>query len=75
MSHLKNFYRVFREEYSVLHETGPWVKLRAYSQTYVCQKLNGYGDNNARKMWYYGGYTNLIFYLKTPELAFVLKFC
>jgi len=26
-------------------------------------------------MWYSGGYTNLISYLKTPKSALVLKFC
>ena len=75
MSFLKIVYRVFLEEFSVIHENGLWVKLRAYNQTYLYQKLNGYGDNNARKMWSSCGSTNLISYLKTPKSAFVLKFC
>jgi hypothetical protein len=59
MSYLKIVYRVFHEECSVMHESGPWVKLHAYNQTYVYQKLNVYGVNSARKMWSSGGYTNL----------------
>jgi hypothetical protein len=62
-------YRVFQEECSVLYENVSWVKLHAYKETYVYEKLNGYGDNNSRKMWSSFGSTNLISYLKTPQVS------
>jgi len=65
---------LYRLSYPAHHENGPWIKLHEYNQTYVCQKLNGYGDNNTRKMWSSCGSTNLISYLKTPKSTFILKF-
>jgi len=44
-------YRVSQEEYSRLREGVPYVKVYRYNPKHLCPKLNGYGDNGARKVW------------------------
>jgi hypothetical protein len=42
-------YRVSQEEYAILREGVPYVKIYRYNQKHLCPKLNGYGDNGQRK--------------------------
>jgi hypothetical protein len=37
---------MYHEEYSILWEHVPYVKLLQNNQTYLYWKLNGYGDND-----------------------------
>jgi hypothetical protein len=38
-------YRVFQEEYTILNENFPYVKLHRCNRKHLYAKLNGYGDN------------------------------
>ena len=51
-------YRVSQEKYARLREGVPYVKVYRYNPKHVCPKLNGYGDNGQRKVWYSGGSTH-----------------
>ena len=42
-------YRVSQEEYAILRESVPYVKLYRYNPKHLYPKLNGYGDNGHRK--------------------------
>ena len=44
-------YRVSQEECEILRESVPYVKLYRYNPKHLHPKLNGYGDNDHRKMW------------------------
>ena len=46
-------YRVFREEWTKLRESVPYVKLYRYNPKHLYPKLNDYGDNGQRslKLW------------------------
>ena len=44
-------YRVSQEERAKLRESVPYVKLYRYNPKHLCPKLNGYGDNDQRKVW------------------------
>jgi hypothetical protein len=46
-----SIYRVSHELRSLLREGVPYVKLYRYNRKHLYQKLNGYGDNNHRKVW------------------------
>jgi hypothetical protein len=41
-------YRMSQEECARL----PYVKVYRYNPQHLCPKLNGYGDNDQRKVWY-----------------------
>lgn len=40
-------YRENKEECAIFRENVPWVNLHRPDQTYLHQKLNGYGSNDA----------------------------
>jgi hypothetical protein len=42
-------HRVSQEEYAILREGVPYVKIYRYNPKHPCPKLNGYGDNGQRK--------------------------
>ena len=44
-------YRVSQEERTKLRESVPYVKLYQYNPKHLYPKLNGYGDNDQRKVW------------------------
>ena len=43
-------YRVSQEECARLREGVPYVKVYRYNPKHLCPKLNGYGDNDQRKV-------------------------
>jgi hypothetical protein len=45
-------YRVSQEECARLREGVPDGKVYRYNPKHLCPKLNGYGDNGQRKVWY-----------------------
>jgi hypothetical protein len=51
-------YRVSQEECARFREGVPYVKIHRYNPKHLYQKLNGYGDNGQRKVWYSGGSTH-----------------
>jgi hypothetical protein len=42
---------VSQEECAGLRESVPYVKVYRYNPKHLYPKLNGYGDNDQRKMW------------------------
>ena len=44
-------YRMSQEEWTKLRESVPYVELYRYNPKHVYPKLNGYGDNDHRKVW------------------------
>jgi len=42
-------YRVSQEEWTILRESVPYVKIYRYNQKHLCPKLNGYGDKGQKK--------------------------
>ena len=44
-------YGVFQEECARLRESVPYVKVYRFNPKNLCPKLNGYGDNDQRKVW------------------------
>jgi hypothetical protein len=44
-------YRVSQEESARLRENVPYVKVHRYNLKHLYPKLNGYGDNDQRKVW------------------------
>jgi len=44
-------YRVSQEECARFRESVPYVELYRYNPKHLYPKLNGYGDNNHRKVW------------------------
>ena len=44
-------YKVSQEERTKLREGVPYVKLYRYNSKHLYPKLNGYGDNDQRKVW------------------------
>ena len=53
--HAKSVYRVSQDECAILRESVPYVKLYGYNPKHLYPKLNGYGDNDHRKVWASGG--------------------
>jgi len=53
----KEIYRVSQEERTKLRESVSYVKLYRYNPKHLYPKLNGYGDNDHRKVWSSGGST------------------
>ena len=51
-------YRVSQEEGTKLWESVPYVKIYRYYPKHLYPKLNGYGDNDQRKVWSSGGSTH-----------------
>jgi len=51
-------YRVSQEEGTKLRESVPYVKIYRYNSKHLYPKLNGYGDNGQRKVWFSGGSTH-----------------
>jgi len=51
-------YSVSQEECNKLRESVPYVKLHQYNPKHLYPKLNGYGDNGQRKVWFSGGSTH-----------------
>jgi hypothetical protein len=49
-----------QEESAVLPLNVPYVKLRLHNRIFLYPKANGYGDNDARKMWSCSSLTNVI---------------
>ena len=47
-----------QEECARLQEGVPYVKVYRYNPKHPCPKLNGYGDNGQRKVWFSGGSTH-----------------
>ena len=47
----KYIYRVSQEEWTKVRESVPYVELYRYNSKYLYPKLNGYGDNDHRKVW------------------------
>jgi len=58
-------YRVSQEECARLREGVPYVKVYRYNLKHLCPKLNGYGDNDQRKVWSSGGSTHCTCQLTT----------
>ena len=50
-------YKVSQEEWTKLRESVPYVKIYRYNPKHLYPKLNGYGDNDHRKVWASGGST------------------
>jgi len=44
-------YRVSQEEWTNLREGVPYVELYRYNPKHLYPKLNGFGDNDQRKVW------------------------
>jgi len=40
-----------QEESAILPQNLPYVKLHLYNRIFLYPKANGYGDNDARKIW------------------------
>ena len=51
-------HRVFQEECARLREGVSYVKVYRYNPKHLCPMLNGYGDNDQRKVWSSGGSTH-----------------
>ena len=51
-------YRVSQEECARLRENVPYVKVHRYNPKHLYPKLNGYGDNGQRIVWFSGGCTH-----------------
>jgi hypothetical protein len=49
------YIQVFQEECSRPREGVPYGKVYWYNPKHLCPKLNGYGDNGQRKVWYSSG--------------------
>jgi len=47
-------YRMSQEEWTKLRESVPYVELYRYNPKHLYPKLNGYGDNDQRKVWVSG---------------------
>jgi hypothetical protein len=47
-----DIYRLSQEEYARLQEGVPYVKVQRYNPKQLYPKLNGYGDNGERKVWF-----------------------
>jgi len=58
MTTLVIIYRVSQEEWTILRESLPYVKIYRYNPKHLYPKLNGYGDNGQRKVWSSGGSTH-----------------
>ena len=58
MSWVGMIYRVSQEECARLREGVPYVKVYRYNPKHLCPKLNGYGDNDQRKVWSSGRSTH-----------------
>ena len=65
-----NIYRVSQEECARLQEGVPYVKVYRYNPKHLCPKLNGYGDNGQRKVWFSGGSTHC-----TCQLTSLIDVC
>jgi len=50
INYILSIYRVSQEEYARLRESVPYVKIYRYNPKHLYPKLNGYGDNNQRKV-------------------------
>jgi len=48
-------YRVSQEECARLREGVRYVKVYRYNPKHPCPKLNCYGDNGQRKVWFFAG--------------------
>jgi hypothetical protein len=48
-------YRVSQEECARLREVVPYGKVYRYNRKHLCPNLNGYGNNDQRKVWSCGG--------------------
>ena len=48
-----HIYRVSQEECARLREGVPYVKVYRYNPKHLCPKLNSYGDNGQRKVWFH----------------------
>jgi len=44
-------YRVSHELRSLLRECVPYVKIYRYNPKHLCPMLNGFGENDKRKVW------------------------
>jgi len=62
-------YRVSQEECARLQEDVPYVKVYRYNTKHLCPKLNGYGDNSHRKVWFSGGSTHCTCHLTTLSMS------
>jgi hypothetical protein len=62
---IKNTYRVSQEENARLREGVPYVKMYRYNPKHICPKLNGYGDNDQRKVWSSFGSTYYTYQLRS----------
>ena len=51
-------YKGCQEKCARLREGVPYVKVYRNNPKHLCLKLNGYGDNGQRKVWYSGGSTH-----------------
>jgi len=62
-------YRMSQEECARLREGVPYVKVYRYNPKHLCPKLNSYGDNGQRKVWFSGGSTNCTCQLTTLSMS------
>jgi hypothetical protein len=46
---------VSQEECARLRERVPYGKVYRHNPKHLCPKLNGYGDNDQRRVWYSSG--------------------
>ena len=49
---VRHIYRLSQEECARLREGVPYVKVYRYNPKQLCPRLNGYGYNGQRKVWY-----------------------
>jgi len=48
--YIYGIFRVSQEEWTILRESAPYVKLYRYNPKHLYPKLNGYGDNGQRSL-------------------------
>ena len=53
--YIQTVYSVSQDECARLREGVPYIKVYRYNPKHLCAKLNGYGDNDQRKVWSSGG--------------------
>jgi hypothetical protein len=57
------YIRGSQQECARLRDGVPYGKVYRYNPKHLCPKLNGYGDNGQRKVWFSGGSTHCTYQL------------
>jgi hypothetical protein len=61
--------RMSKEKCARLRGGVPYVKVYRYNPKHLCPKMNGYGDNDQRKVWSSGGSTHCTCQLTVLSLS------